>query len=218
MVIPAKRIDQETWNRKEHFDFFSEGTGLPLYDITTQIDVTHFYQYVKHMDISFYYGLIYATTKIMNRIENFRYKIRENEVVILDHLLPSFTDLKAQSELFHIVTFDFKGSMKEFSDEAKKISENQTVYFCKTNFPQDTMIQFSCLPWFSFTNLGNELSLDRDDSIPKVTWGKFEQKDDRLWLPYSVQVNHRLVDGYHLGQLINQLQSYLDELVIEPSY
>ena len=77
------------------------------------------------------------------------------------------------------------------------------------------MIQFSCLPWFSFTNLGNELSLDRDDSIPKVTWGKFEKRDDCLLLPYSVQVNHRLVDGLHLGKLINQLQDFLDELSID---
>lgn len=216
MVVPAKVIDQTTWDRKEHFDFFSGDNAFPLYDITTQIDVTHFYQYVKRNDISFYYGLIGATTKVMNSIENFRYKIRGEEVVLLERLIPSFTDLKMNSELFHIVTLDFEGSLKEFSDEAKKASELQQVYFPKSKYQQDTMIQFSCLPWFSFTNLGNELSMDRDDSIPKVTWGKFEKQGDHLVLPYSVQVNHRLVDGIHLGKLVNQLQRYLDNLVIEP--
>ncbi|OJG68711.1 hypothetical protein RV09_GL000110 [Enterococcus moraviensis] len=215
MVIAAKVIDQSSWDRKEHFDFFSGDSGLPLYDITTQIDVTHFYQYIKHNDISFYYGLIDATTKVMNQIENFRYKIRGENVVLIDHLIPSFTDLKEDSELFQIVTLDFAGDMKEFSDEAKRVSSAQKVYFPKSEYPADTMIQFSCLPWFSFTNLGNESSLDRDDSIIKVTWGKFEKQGDRLTLPYSIQVNHRLIDGIHLGKMINQLQLYLDQLVSE---
>lgn len=103
--------------------------------------------------------MIDAATKVMNRIENFRYKIRGEQVVLLDYLIPSFTDLRTNSELFHIVTLDFKGTMKEFSDKAKKVSNTQ----------QDTMIQFSCFPGLSFTNLGNESSLNRDDSIPKVT-------------------------------------------------
>ncbi|MDA9472008.1 CatA-like O-acetyltransferase [Enterococcus sp. 5H] len=217
MTISANVIDQSTWKRKEHFDFFSGEGVSPLYDVTTQLDVTHFYRYVKHNRLSFYYGLIAATTEVMNQIENFRYKVRGDEVVLVERLIPSFTDLKAGSELFHIVTLDFQGSLKEFSDEAKRVSDEQQDYFPPSEYQQDTMIQFSCLPWFSFTNLGNELSLNRDDSIPKVTWGKFEQIGERLLLPYSVQVNHRLVDGIHLGKLINQLQNYLDNLVIEHS-
>lgn len=217
MTIAANVIDQNAWERKEHFDFFSGEGVSPLYDVTTQLDVTHFYRYVKHNQLSFYYGLIAATTEVMNQIENFRYKIRGKEVVSLERLIPSFTDLKADSELFHIVTLDFQGSIKEFSDEAKRVSAEQQAYFPTSEYQQDTMIQFSCLPWFSFTNLGNELNLDRDDSIPKVTWGKFEQVEKRLLLPYSIQVNHRLIDGVHLGKLINQLQNYLDNLVIEHS-
>jgi chloramphenicol O-acetyltransferase type A len=215
LVVPVKLIDQTTWVRKEHFDFFSQGQGLPLYDITTQINVTHFYRYCKHYQVSFYYGLIAATTRTMNTIENFRYKIRGNEVVLLDHLVPSFTDLKKDSELFHIITLEDSGTLKEFSDKAKKVSRSQQEYFPKSEYAQDELLQFSCLPWFSFTNLGNELSMDRDDSIPKVTWGKFEQQGEHLMLPYSIQVNHRLVDGIHLGKFFNQLQTYLDKLVIE---
>lgn len=217
MVISAKVIDQTNWDRKEHFDFFSSDEGSPLYDITTQIDVTHFYHYVKENQLSFYYALIYATTKVMNGIENFRYKIRGADVVLIERLIPSFTDLKTDSELFHIVTLDFEGDLKQFSDEAKRVSHTQKAYFPNTDYQSDTMIQFSCLPWFSFTNLGNELSLDRNDGIPKVTWGKFVKQDDRILLPYSVQVNHRLVDGLHLGKLINQLQTYLDSLETHPT-
>jgi chloramphenicol O-acetyltransferase type A len=215
MVVPAKLIDQATWARKEHFDFFSQGQGLPLYDITTQLDVTHFYRYCKQEQLSFYYGLIAATTQIMNSIDNFRYKIRGQDVFLLDHLIPSFTDLKKDSELFQIVTLEYTGTLKEFSDTAKKVSASQQDYFPSTEYERDELLQFSCLPWFSFTNLGNELSMDRDDSIPKVTWGKFEQLGERLLLPYSIQVNHRLVDGFHLGLFIQQLQHYLDTLIIE---
>lgn len=215
MGVTATVIDQKTWQRKEHFDFFSRAADSPLYDVTTQLDVTHFHEYVKQNELSFYYSMIYATTTIMNQIENFRYKIRGEEVFLIDRLIPSFTDLKPDSELFHIVTLDLEEELHAFVNKAKKVSEEQQSYFPDSKYQSDEMIQFSCLPWFSFTNLGNELSLDRDDSIPKVTWGKFEKRDDRLLLPYSVQVNHRLVDGLHLGKLINQLQDFLNELPVD---
>ena len=58
--------------------------------------------------------------------------------------------------------------------------------------------------------LTNEMDDDPDDSIPRITWGKFEAREGRLLLPCSVQLNHRLLDGWHLGQLLTDLQRELD--------
>lgn len=97
--------------------------------MTTQLDVTHFYEYVKQNELSFYYSMIYATTTIMNQIENFRYKIRGEEVFLIDRLIPSFTDLKPDSELFHIVTLDLEKELHAFVNKAKKSVQNSRVTF-----------------------------------------------------------------------------------------
>ncbi|WP_245558667.1 CatA-like O-acetyltransferase [Enterococcus caccae] len=86
-------MDQTNWDRKAHFDFFTRDDSSPLYGITIQIDIIHFYQYMKENQLSHYYVLIHATTKIMNLIENFRYKIRGKDVLLVERLIPSFTDL-----------------------------------------------------------------------------------------------------------------------------
>jgi chloramphenicol O-acetyltransferase len=31
-------------------------------------------------------------------------------------------------------------------------------------------------------------------------------------LPFSVQVHHALIDGFHIGKYIKKLQEYLDEI------
>ena len=54
------------------------------------------------------------------------------------------------------------------------------------------------------------MDLNPDDSIPRITWGKYEMRAGRLTLPYAVQLNHRLLDGWHLSQLVGGVQNFLD--------
>ncbi|MEG1548727.1 MAG: CatA-like O-acetyltransferase [Clostridia bacterium] len=204
-------IDQGLWPRRQLYDFFKPYTQ-PFYSVTFRIDATNFYRYVKRNDISFYYGMVYASTEVLNSIEAFRYKIRGENIVLHDALEPSFTDLTPGSECFHITTLHQHGSMKEFSDEAFALSRSQSAFINDNDIPLDAQIYYTCTPWFSFTALTNERNADPDDSVPRIAWGKYEQQDGRLMLPYSLELNHKLVDGYHIGQFYERLQHYLDIL------
>ncbi len=209
-----KIIQKEKWSRKEHFDFFSNDDGSPLYEITTHLDVSDFYDYIKKNQLSFYYSLIWATTEVINEIENFRYKIRGEDVILHSRLIPSFTDIKKDSELFQIAVVDIYGSIFAFNDEAKKITKEQQSYFSTalSNYDDDALIQFSCVPWISYTSLNMERSKDNNDSITKITWGKYERIAEKLLLPFTVQANHKLIDGYHLGQFFIKLQNFIDNM------
>ena len=77
---------------------------------------------------------------------------------------------------------------------------------------RDDLVYISCTPWFSFTSLSNEMDCAPDDSIPRITWGKYEERNGRLILPYAVQLNHRLLDGWHVAQLLQAVQGLLDQL------
>lgn len=203
-------VDMASWDRREHFSFFSR-VAHPHYCTGFDLDITSFHTYAKGRGISLYYGLIYASTAVMNGIEAFRYRIRGKDVVLHDELWPSFTDMKPDAELFHITQLRAEGSMADFCRAAKGLSLTQTVYFPEgKEAARDDLIYFSCLPWFSFTRLTNETDDNPDDSIPRLAWGKYREDGGRLLPPYSLEVNHRLIDGIHIGRFVNGLQGYLD--------
>lgn len=204
-------IDLETWPRKAHFQFFS-GLSFPFYNVTSALDVTKFYPWVKERKQSFYYSLIYATMMVVNGLPDYLYKIRDGQIVRHDHLDPSFVVMDEGTHLLKIVTVPFGGTLEEFCDRCVQYVKAQ-----KSPFPpaeseaRDDLVYISCLPWMSFTSLTNEMDINPDDSIPRVTWGKFEKREGRLQLPYAVQLNHRLLDGWHLSQLVNGVQAWIDQ-------
>ena len=150
-------------------------------------------------------------TDAVNSVVNFRYTIRDGEVWLLDKRIPSFTDLKPDSEQFHIVTLPKIGTLDEFCCAAKAKSAAQQSFLDQSG-ELDDLIYFSCVPWFDLTAATNERDFDRDDNIPRICWGKYVPADGRETLGMSVEVNHRFIDGYHLGQFYQKLQKSIDEL------
>lgn len=76
----------------------------------------------------------------------------------------------------------------------------------------DDLVYLSCLPWFDLTCCMNERNFDKDDAIPRITWGKYVRQDDRETLGLSIEVNHRFVDGVHLGRFYEALQQKINDL------
>ena len=209
-------IDFNSWPRKEHFRFFS-GLSFPFYGVTLSLDVTNLRSYVKAHGLSFYYALIYATLTAMNSLPDFLYKIRGDRIVRHDRLHPSFVVLDEDTHRIKIVNVPLDGTMEDFCRRAEARVSAQTEPFPDAQQEaRDDLVYISCTPWFSFTSLTNEMDCNPDDSIPRSTWGKYEQRDGRLILPYAVQLNHRLLDGWHIAQLLQTVQGLLDQLAPGP--
>jgi len=209
------KVDFDVWERKDIFDFFSEMSN-PFYMVTFRQNVTRLYNYTKQNHISFYYALIYLCTKAINTIPAFHYVIRQSDIYCLSERIPSFTDIKKGRELFHIVTMPCDNSMIEFCNQARERSQKQNV-FIESNMESDSLIYFSCVPWVDITALTNERDLSspqaKDESIPHITWGKYVRSGDQLELGISIEVNHRLIDGIHIGQFAEALTSSIEELL-----
>lgn len=205
-----RKIDPNTWSRREIFDFFSKISN-PFYSVTFNVDVTEVYAYAKRSGLSFYYALVYLVTKAVNSVEAFRYGIVDGELVLFDERSPSFTDLKKGSESFHIVTMPCEGNIAEFCQDAKRRSAEQTT-FLSTDKESADLIYFSCLPWVELTALTNERDFDPDDAIPRISWGKFHERDGRKILGISLELNHRFTDGVHIGKFADALQNLIEQL------
>ncbi len=211
-------IDQSSWPRKEIFDFFS-GVSNPFYAVAFRQDVTELYQFCKRERLSFYYALIYLCCKALSDVPAFGLRIRGDRVVAIEEQIPSFTDLKKGSELFHIVTMPCRGTMPEFCAAAKKKSSDQN-FFLDAAGQRDDLVYFSCLPWMDITAVTNERDLlspaAKDDSIPRICWGKYTVENGRVTLGISLEVNHRLIDGVHVGRFAEALTRRIRALGAEP--
>ena len=88
-----RKIDIATWSRRPQWEHFSK-MNFPFYHVSFYIDVTQAYSYAKLHGVSFYHTICYLVSVTMNDIENFRYRIREDGVYLLDKCHPSFTVLQ----------------------------------------------------------------------------------------------------------------------------
>ena len=204
-----QQIDMENWPRRELYDFMS-GIRDPFYAVTFTQDVTKLYDYTKAHGLSFYYALTYLVTKAVNSVENFRYDVDGDKVVLLDERVPSFTVLRRETELFCFVNVRASGTMEEFCAEAAKKAAAQTTLFGE----EDTrdLLFISCLPWVELTSLTNEGMTDPDDCIPRISWGKWHDEGGRKTLGISMEVNHRFIDGVHIGKFAQELTRLIEEL------
>ena len=57
-----KEIDINTWDRKEHFEFYSD-IATPHYCVAFNVDITKLLEFTRENKISFYYSLIYLCTQ-----------------------------------------------------------------------------------------------------------------------------------------------------------
>ena len=205
-----KKIDIDLWGRKELFDFFSK-MSQPFYSVTFTVDVTKIYNYVKRKGLSFYYALVYLCTEAVNDTEAFLYVVQEGEIYKLSRREPSFTDLKPGSENFYIVTMPSGDKIDEFCLAARKKSSEQTD-FIDGEQETDGLIYFTCLPWIELTALTNERDFCADDSVPRIAWGKYREENERKTLQMSMELNHRFVDGVHVGKFYEALCRRIENL------
>ncbi len=205
-----QKIDLATWPRREAYEHFSARSN-PFFSVTFPVDVTNLYNYTKARGVSFYYALVYLSTQAVNQVEAFRYSLSGGEIVLLDKRNPSFTDLNPGSDQFHIVTLPLEGSLTDFCEAARAKSRAQTAFLVPASESAD-LIYYSSVPWFDITSLTNERDFDPDDTVPRIAWGRYVETHGRKKLHVSMELNHRFVDGLHIGRYYETLTALIESL------
>ena len=202
-----RRIDRNTWNRDAHDRLFAR-LEVPFYSISWRLDVTEAASFAKRRGVSFYAVMIWATMQAVNGVEAFRYELRGDEVWLLDHRDPSYT-YPWDDELFGICGIPWIDGEDPISFAARMRTAEQRNRSPIPTAEADAAghdVYISSTPWFDYTHVTQEFPLDNTDSTPRIMWGRFsENEQGRKILSYTVQVNHRLIDGIHLARLLDGL-------------
>ncbi|MBN2300103.1 MAG: hypothetical protein JXC31_02825 [Acholeplasmataceae bacterium] len=205
-----KKIKMESWDRLQIYSFFKD-IDEPRYMITVDIDVTKFLKFVKENHLSFYLSFVFLIMNEMNKIKNFRYRIINHEVFQFEKTHPSFTDSIKGTELFKMVTCNLESDMFQFVEKAKQKSLDQGSTFVDlASEDRFDVVYITSFPWAKYSQVTHAHHIDKEFSIPKLVWGKFENENGKIMMPFSIEVHHGLVDGLHVGKLIQNLQNTLN--------
>lgn len=205
-----QRIDQSTWERKEHYAFFSK-FDEPIYGVTVPVDCTKAYQTAKEKGVSFFMYYLYRALQAFNAIENFRLRIYEGEVYLYDVTHASTTVLR-EDKTFGFTYIDYHPDEQVFLEGAlSEIARVKANSGLELRDVEPNMVQCSALPWLDFTGLSHARSFSRVDSCPKISFGKLVDEAGAKRMNISIHVHHGLVDGYHIGLFVEKFQQLLDE-------
>lgn len=200
----------ETWNRKDQFHFFKHYDN-PFFNICTDLDISGLYRSVKKQGISFFSASLYLSLRAANDIEEFRYRIRGDRVIIHNIIHAGSTVLNDDGT-FSFCYFDYFPDFSKFDAHvSKKLKENQAKGG-KLN-PQDyrdDLIHYSIIPWISFSSVSHPRKFNYEDSIPKIVFGKYYQLNDTVKMPLSIEVHHALMDGIHVAKFLELFQDYMN--------
>ena len=203
-------LNIESWNRKEHFKFFSN-FDEPFFGLTVNIDVADAIANAKKKEVGFFQYYLFLALKSANKIEPFRFRITDNKVFIFDHVDASPTINRPDG------TFGF--GYIPFSDDEQQFFKSADEVIAKVRSSNDLLpavsgenvIHFSALPWLTFTSLSHARSFTFPDSCPKISFGKIFNEDEKVFMPMSIHVHHALMDGYHVGQFVDEFQRLLNQ-------
>lgn len=202
----------DTWNRKEHFHFFSTMED-PFFGIVVEIDGTKAYAKAKEQGISFFQYYLYQSLKAANEIECFRYRIEGEQVFCYDVIHAAATIARADGT-FGFTFMEYQDSLSTFlpiaAQEIAAVQNCTGLRFTHQTSRLDS-IHYSVLPWFRFTGLTHARSFTYRDSVPKISFGKYVKDAGKMMLPVAIYVHHGLMDAYHVGQFVARFQELLVE-------
>lgn len=202
-------LDIETWTRRQHFYFFADYDN-PYFNVCVNVDVTALLDLTwSSNELSFFIAYHYLSIKTANEIEPFKYRLRKDKVLVHDQIHAG-TIILLDDESFTFAYFDYHRSFETFHSQAKKtIEEIRTGdRELKDRSENDDLIHHSVLPWFSFTSISHARNWGRQDSIPKIAFGKYFKEGERIKMPVSVEVHHALMDGFHVAKYFERLENY----------
>jgi chloramphenicol O-acetyltransferase type A len=207
-----KLFDISTWNRINQYQFFKNFDD-PYFGLTCHIDVTNLYRYCKENKVSFSFACLFYAMKAANEITEFRLRIVNDEVVEFDSIEIGSTFLNDDNSFFFGL-FQNEATVFDFDAKGKEIVHKfKTDKIFEEHWDKIDLIFGSTIPWISFTAIKHAKNKEREKSgIPKFVFGKRVQQNDQLLLPFSIEVHHALMDGFHVGQLVEKLQQKIDDL------
>ena len=209
-----KIIDVETWDRKVPYENFINYTN-PVFSLAAPVDVTKLYAYGKSGGTSFFANFLYVVTRSINETEPMRIRIRDDKPVLFDKINASFIVMN-DIGVISTCRVGYDKSYKKFyrgvmaGIESTRKSRQQVF----DDPDKNDLIYVSAIKWLDFTSFSNPYDFKDQarSSIPRVTWGKIKEADNKKFVTLDIAAHHALVDGYPVALVFDKISKYIDDM------
>lgn len=209
-------IDQATWARKEHFQYYRN--TLPCgYSVTVRLDITRFRAMLKQNGLKFYPSFIWCVSQNILTHPAFRMGVDSNGTPgYHDTMTPNYTvfhqDDHTFSDLWTAHNPDFKAFYRSFLSDVNTYGNNHGIK--SKNGQPPNFYCISCVPWLDFGGYASSVSGFKPNLFPVFTYGKWKTDGETLTMPIALNISHAAADGWHTAQFFNDLQTLLDSVTL----
>ena len=205
------QVDIDAWPRRATYEFF-QNYDDPFFNLAANVDVTHLYRFCKQNDLAFSLTALYCAQQAANEIREFRIRLFEGRLVEFDKIHATQTILNVD-ETFSFCYFEMQGDVVEFNRTGKAaLAKYKALKTFDVEADRVDMIYYSVIPWVSFTSFKHATRLDKTQTVPRIVFGKIFNEGNAKKMPLSVEANHTIMDGVHVGKLFNRFQEIADSL------
>jgi len=208
----ARDLDLDRWPRRAAFEYF-RAFDKPYFNVCTRLDVAPLKAALADaggggLSLACYFIAI----GLANELEPFRLRLDGGRVRVLDHVDGSTTVLR-DDESFGFAYLDRDSDFLRFSARAAAAiaAARRPGAAFEPRLDAQALIHFTTLPWVHFTSFSHARNWGREDSVPKIAFGRADIDGARLWLPMSVEVHHALMDGLHVGRFVQRFEAAVAE-------
>lgn len=206
-----KIVDIESWNRKEHFEFFSK-MASPYFGFTTEVDCTKAYADAKEKGYSFFAYYLHKSMVAMNAVDELKLRIVDDQVVQFDTIHAGSTIGRPDGTfgfVFVHYSEDFEIFNAALQEEIKAVHQSSGLRLSNERLGKDH-IRHTTIPWNSFSAILHPTDFNTGESVPKVSFGRFNIRDGKKYLPVSIEAHHGLADGIHIAKYLKEFQRQLE--------
>ncbi|MEO7538535.1 MAG: CatA-like O-acetyltransferase [Pyrinomonadaceae bacterium] len=201
-------LDIESWPRRSTYEFFKDYED-PFFNFTANVDVSNIYRYCKENRLAFSLSALYCSLVAANEIREFRIRLFEGRLVEFDRIDATQTILN-DDETFSFAYFEMKDDVFEFNRCGKDaIQQYKELKSFDVEADRADLIYYSVIPWVSFTSFKHASRLNNSQTIPRIVFGKLFDEGHRKLMPLSVEANHQIMDGFHVGKFFTRYQEIL---------
>lgn len=204
-------IDIDRWERRATYEHFKDYDD-PFFNMTANLNVSRLYRFCKENNLAFSLAGLYYSLETANEIREFRLRLMDEKVVEFDAIHATQTILN-DDETFSFCYFERRLNVFEFDIAGKAAREK---YKALKTFDVETgridLIYYSVIPWISFTSFKHASRLDKSQTVPRMVFGKIFDDGGEKKMPLSVEANHAIMDGFHVGKFFNLFQEKIDAI------
>jgi chloramphenicol O-acetyltransferase type A len=203
------------YDRQHLFDYY-RGFANPFYSMTFELEATRLKAFVDSHGYRTYLNLCYFFTRAAQSIEEFRYRWREEKIVLYERLHPGLT-VPASGGTFSYAHLRFDEHVHRFNERAETQLPSPAAAARLPMTEHENFLFFTAIPNTVFTGFTHAWASPLDGA-PRVAFGALFERDERLWTSVGIQVNHCFIDGRALGELARRAQEEFDLSTTGPSH